>query len=43
MSYKKFTTYWIFIIENFAFVKHIFDKREKLFPKRKNKRQKVKI
>lgn len=28
MAYKKFTTHWIFIIENFAFVKHIFEKRE---------------
>lgn len=28
MAYKKFTTHWIFIIENFAFVKHIFDQQE---------------
>lgn len=28
MDYKKFTTHWIFIIENFAFVKHIFDQQE---------------
>lgn len=43
MSYKNFMAYQFFVVENFVFVKHIFDKREKHLPKCKNKQQKVKL